>query len=153
MPIPARSRDLSAEFAALAATRPDAIVMAIYPEQAQALMAARARAGWRGRMVSAGPLTDEASLTVPGGSADGTLGFCHYPDPERSQAPGVERYRAASRAPIQAAGSTATRSTAIRSAGWSWRASSAPGETLTRERFIDAMEGLRTGTRAGCCRT
>ena len=75
--------------------QPDAIVMALYPEQAQALMAARARAGWRGRMVSTGPLTDEASLAVPGGSADGTLGFCHYPDPERSDVPGVARYRAA----------------------------------------------------------
>src|SRR6187200_440930 len=79
VPITARKpTDLSSEFAALVATRPDAVVMAIYPEQAQALMAARARAGWRGQMVSAGPLTDEASLTVPGGSAEGTLGFCHY---------------------------------------------------------------------------
>ena len=87
--------DLAEALATLTATSPDGIVMALYPEQAQALMAARARAGWRGRMVSTGPLTDEASLAVPGGGADGTLGFCHYPDPERSDVPGVVRYREA----------------------------------------------------------
>ncbi len=75
--------DLAEALATLTAANPDAIVMALYPEQAQALMAARARAGWPGRMVSTGPLTDEASLAVPGGSADGTLGFCHYPDTSR----------------------------------------------------------------------
>ena len=90
-----RPADLSAEFGRLVALAPDAIVMALYPEQAQALMAARARAGWRGRMVSTGPLTDEASLALPNGGADGTLGFCHYPDPEQSKAPGVARYREA----------------------------------------------------------
>jgi ABC-type branched-subunit amino acid transport system substrate-binding protein len=86
---------LSSEFARLASATPEAIVMALYPEQAQPLMAARRAAGWRGRMVSAGPLTDEASLVAPGDQADGTLGFCHYPDPEQSDAPGVARYRTA----------------------------------------------------------
>ena len=134
--------DLSTEFAALVATRPDAIVMAIYPEQARALMAARARAGWRGRMVSTGPLTDEASLTVPGGSADGTLGFCHYPDPERSQAPGVERYRSALARAYP--GRQVDRYTLY---GYTFgrlvvEGVERAGRTLTRERFVDAMEGI-----------
>jgi branched-chain amino acid transport system substrate-binding protein len=143
VPIAARKpADLSAEFAALVATRPDAIVMAIYPEQAQALMAARARAGWQGRMVSAGPLTDEASLTVPGGSADGTLGFCHYPDPERSQAPGVERYRSALARTYP--GRRVDRYTLY---GYTFgrlvvEGAERAGKALTRERFIDAMEGI-----------
>ena len=80
---------------ALADAKPDAIVMALYPEQALALMQARARAQWPGRMVSVGPLTDEASLAMPDGSSDGTLGFCYYPDPRQSDVPGVVRYRAA----------------------------------------------------------
>jgi len=138
-----RPADLSKELATLIAMQPDAIVMALYPEQAQALMAARARAGWTGRMVSSGPLTDEASLTVPGGSSDGTLGFCHYPDPERSDAPGVVRYRAtlARLRPGRAVdrytlyGYTFGRLVVdgVRRAG----------PTLTREGFIDAMEAIR----------
>ena len=143
--IPIASRtpaDVSAELATLAATKPDAIVMALYPEQAQALMAARARAGWRGRMVSVGPLTDEASLAVPGGGADGTLGFCYYPDPERSQVPGVIRYRAA----ITRAhpGRRFDRYTLY---GYTFgrlvvAGVERAGRTLTREGFIDAMESL-----------
>ena len=143
VPITARKpADLSTEFAALVATRPEAIVMAIYPEQAQALMTARARAGWRGRMVSAGPLTDEASLTVPGGSADGTLGFCHYPDPERSQAPGVERYRSALARTHP--GRQVDRYTLY---GYTFgrlvvEGVKRAGQALTREKFIEAMEGI-----------
>jgi branched-chain amino acid transport system substrate-binding protein len=137
-----RPADLSAELATLIATSPEAIVMALYPEQAQALMMARATAGWRGRMVSAGPLTDEASLTVPGGSADGTLGFCHYPDPERSDTPGVVRYRTAMarlrpNRPIDRYslyGYTFGRLVVAGVEG--------AGRDLTRERFIDAMERL-----------
>jgi ABC-type branched-subunit amino acid transport system substrate-binding protein len=134
--------DLSSEFAALAASTPDAIVMALYPEQAQALMAARARARWGGRMVSVGPLTDEASLEVPGGGADGTLGFCYYADPERSDAPGVVRYRAAlTRAHP---GRRLDRYTLY---GYTFgrlvvEGVKRAGRDLTRERFIDALEGL-----------
>ena len=145
-----RPADLSAELAALAATTPEAIVMALYPEQAQALMAARAKAGWPGRMVSAGPLTDEASLAVPGGSADGTLGFCHYPDPERSDAPGRRRaigrrWRACG--PGAADRPLHTLRLHVRPAGRRRRRGA--GRELTRERFIDAMERL---TELGCRR-
>ncbi|MGE0359322.1 MAG: ABC transporter substrate-binding protein [Vicinamibacterales bacterium] len=134
---------LAAEFAALAALNPDAVVMALYPEQAQALMAARARAGWRGRMVSSGPLTDEASLTVPGASTDGTLGFCHYPDPQHSAAPGIVRYRAAlSRL---RPGRAVDRYTLY---GYTFgrlvvEGVRRSGRELTRERFVDAMESIR----------
>jgi branched-chain amino acid transport system substrate-binding protein len=137
-----RPADLSAELATLTAGAPDAIVMALYPEQAQVLMAARAAAGWRGRMVSSGPLTDEASLAVPNGGADGTLGFCHYPDPERSDAPGVALYRnaMAQRRP----GRPIDRYTLY---GYTFgrlviAGIDRAGRALTRERFIDAMEQL-----------
>jgi ABC-type branched-subunit amino acid transport system substrate-binding protein len=74
-------------------TDADAIILAIYPEQARRVVEARSLLAWGVRLVSSGPLTDEAYLDVGGGRADGTLGFCHFPDPERSGAPGVERYR------------------------------------------------------------
>jgi branched-chain amino acid transport system substrate-binding protein len=135
--------DLSAALATLTAASPDAIVMALYPEQAQALMKARAAAGWRGTMVSTGPLTDEASLALPGGGADGTLGFCHYPDPERSDVPGVVRYRAAV-AKLRP-GRPVDRYTLY---GYTFgrlvvEGVTRAGRDLTRERFIDAMEGIR----------
>jgi ABC-type branched-subunit amino acid transport system substrate-binding protein len=138
-----RPADLTAELATLIALKPDAIVMALYPEQAQALMAARARAGWTGRMVSSGPLTDEAALTAPGANADGTLGFCHYPDPERSDAPGVVRYRAAM-ARLRP-GRAVDRYTLY---GYTFgrlvvEGVRRAGRELTRERFVDAMEAIR----------
>jgi branched-chain amino acid transport system substrate-binding protein len=143
-PIASRTpADLSSEFAKLAGATPDAVVMAIYPEQAQALMAARARSGGRGLMVSAGPLTDEASLAVPGGGSDGTLGFCHYPDPERSDAPGVARYR-------EALGRfhPGRRFDRYTLYGYTFgrlvvEGVERAGSDLTRERFIDAMESLK----------
>ena len=93
-------------------------------------------------MVSAGPLTDEASLAVPGGGSDGTLGFCHYPDPERSEAPGVVRYRAA--LARFHPGRPFDRYTLY---GYTFGllvvdGVARAGRALTRERFIDAMESL-----------
>lgn len=85
--------DLQPLLADLFAQRPDAVFMALYPAQAQAVMRAKSALGWHGRMVCAGPLTDEQYLNMPDGSAEGTLGFCYYPDPQRSDAPGVVAYR------------------------------------------------------------
>lgn len=87
-------QDLRPSLAGLLAQQPDAVFMALYPAQAQAVMRAKSALGWRGRMVCAGPLTDEQYLNMPDESAEGTLGFCYYPDPERSDAPGVVAYRA-----------------------------------------------------------
>jgi branched-chain amino acid transport system substrate-binding protein len=86
--------DLSTALAAMRETAPDAIVLALYPPQAKRVMEAKAKIGWRDvRMVSSGPLTDEQYLNVPGGYAEGTLGFCYYPDPNDSQEPGIAEYR------------------------------------------------------------
>jgi ABC-type branched-subunit amino acid transport system substrate-binding protein len=143
VPISSRTpTDLAAEFQKLAAATPDAIVMALYPEQAHALMAARAGSTWEGRMVSSGPLTDEAALAQPGGRADGTLGFCHYPDPERSDAPGSVRYRAA--LTRFHPGRRFDRYTLY---GYTFgrlvvEGVQRAGRALTRERFIEAMETL-----------
>ncbi|HQZ37648.1 MAG TPA: ABC transporter substrate-binding protein [Vicinamibacterales bacterium] len=75
-------------------SRPEAVILALYPEQAQAVMKARAALGWDSvRMVATGPLTDEQYLEVQGASADGTIGFCLYPDPNTDDSPGVAAYR------------------------------------------------------------
>lgn len=61
-----------------------AIVMALYPAQARKVVEAKGTLGWRGTLVSTGPLTDEQYLNVPGNHANGALGFCSYPDPDDS---------------------------------------------------------------------
>jgi ABC-type branched-subunit amino acid transport system substrate-binding protein len=136
-------QDLKAELRALIDAGADAVVMALYPAQAGTLMKAKAELGWSGRMISVGPLTDEQYLNVPGGHAEGTLGFCYYPDPDRSDAPGVARYRAmmAQREP----GRPLNRYTLY---GYTFgrlvvAGLEGAGRELTRESFIDAMERIR----------
>ncbi len=87
--------DMTAELATLQASQPDAVILAIYPEQARAVMVAKAALEWTAvTMVSSGPLTDEQYLDIEGADAEGTLGFCHYPDPLTSDEPGIDEYRA-----------------------------------------------------------
>lgn len=81
------------QVAALMANEPDTLVMALYPAGARKVVEAKAELGWRVRLVSSGPLTDEQYLNMDGGPAEGTLGLCHYPDPNESDAPGVREYR------------------------------------------------------------
>jgi branched-chain amino acid transport system substrate-binding protein len=143
VPVAARvPGDVSSELSRLAAATPDAIVMALYPEQAHAVMAARSHSAWHGRMVSAGPLTDEASLNVPGANADGTLGFCHYPDPEQSQVPGVIRYREALKRFHPDRGFDRYTLYGYTFGRLVVEGVDRAGRALTRERFIDAVEGI-----------
>jgi len=82
-----------AQMQALREMRPDVLIMALYPAGARAVVEAKAALDWDVRLVSSGPLTDEQYLNIDGGYAEGTLGFCHYPDPNESDAPGIVRYR------------------------------------------------------------
>jgi len=83
------------EVSELAALEPDAVILALYPAQARKVMEAKARLGWKDvRMVATGPLTDEQYLDVGGGVSEGTLGFCHYPDPGSATGAGLDEYRA-----------------------------------------------------------
>lgn len=81
------------EIAQLKAQDPDVVIMALYPEGARKAIQAKAALNWNVRLVSSGPLTDEQYLNIEGGHAEGTLGFCHYPDPNESDAPGIVTYR------------------------------------------------------------
>jgi branched-chain amino acid transport system substrate-binding protein len=86
--------DLTTALGRLRAARPEAVILALYPEQAQAVMRAKAALGWRDvRMVATGPLSDEQYLNVDGGAAEGSIGFCLYPDPNQDQSAGVREYR------------------------------------------------------------
>ncbi len=81
------------EMSRLRELRPDVLIMALYPAGAKKVVEAKAAMNWDLRLVSSGPLTDEQYLNIDGGHAEGTLGFCHYPDPNESDLPGIERYR------------------------------------------------------------
>ena len=72
---------------------PDVVIMALYPAGAKKVVEAKAEMGWDVDLVSSGPLTDEQYLNIDGGHAEGTVGFCYYPDPNLSDEPGIREYR------------------------------------------------------------
>lgn len=120
-----------------------AIVMALHPKQAQILMQAKATLDWsEGRMVSAGPLTDEQNFNLRDNKADGTLGFCHFPDPATSPAPGFTDYR---NAIFRYSPDSAYNRYSLY--GYVYgklivEALRKAGRNLSREQFIDALENL-----------
>jgi ABC-type branched-subunit amino acid transport system substrate-binding protein len=136
--------DLRDGVAGLRQASPEAVWLALYPEQARAVMDAKAKLGWGDvRMVASGPLTDEQYLNVPGGFAEGTLGFCYYPDPNSSQAPGVVEYR---RLMAQYYPGRAMNRYSLY--GYVFgrlvvEGLSRAGRPLTRETFVQAMESIR----------
>jgi len=142
--VPTRDpKDLTEELKGLVDGGPEAVMMALYPAQARTLMAAKAKLDWKGRMISVGPLTDEQFLNVPGGAAEGTLGFCYYPDPDKSAEPGVAAYRAAMAKyhpghPLNRYSMYGYVFGKLTIEGLE-RA----GANLTRETFIDAMETIK----------
>jgi len=142
--------DLTAQMQRLKDVRPDAIVMALYPPQAKKVMEAKARLDWKEvRMVSTGPLTDEEYLNVPGGYAEGTLGLCYYPDPNQSDAPGVAAYRR-----LMARYFPDEKLNRYSLYGYAFGQMVAEGlrragPNPTRERFIDAMESIKSWDSGG----
>ena len=136
--------DLMTEVTELKKGEPEAVIMAIYPAQAKRTLEAKAKLDWRGViMVSAGPLTDEDYLKVPGGYAEGTIGLCYYPDPNISEEPGVIEYRGMMKK--YSPGKALNRYSLY---GYVFgnlivEGLKRTGRDLTRERFIDAMESIR----------
>lgn len=86
------AEDASAQVSALHDADADTILMAVYPAGARRIVEARAAQGLDARLISTGPLTDEQYFDL-GGLAEGTVGFCHYPDPNVSSEPGIVAYR------------------------------------------------------------
>lgn len=93
VPLARNADDALDEIATLREADPDVLIMALYPAGARRVVEAKAALGWTVPLVSSGPLTDEQYFAIEGGHAEGTLGFCHYPDPLESDEPGVVAYR------------------------------------------------------------
>ena len=85
--------DAASQMATLKERRAEAIIMAVYPAGARRIVEAKAALEWDVRLVSSGPLTDEQYFNIEGGFAEGTTGFCHYPNPNVSEEPGIVEYR------------------------------------------------------------
>jgi branched-chain amino acid transport system substrate-binding protein len=134
--------DVTTDVETLRRAEPDHVVLALFPDQAKSVMSAKATLEWKVAMVTSGPLTDEQYLQSGGVFAEGTLGFCHFADPERSDAPGIRMYRdvMTRRRPNHALnryslyGYTFGRLVA--------EGLMRAGQHLTQERFIDAMETI-----------
>ncbi|MGI9264445.1 MAG: ABC transporter substrate-binding protein [Gammaproteobacteria bacterium] len=137
------------EIGQLKALDPDVVIMALYPEGARRAIEAKAALDWDVRLVSSGPLTDEQYLNVEGGHAEGTLGFCHYPDPNESGANGIAKYRylMAEYFPDHELNRYSLYGYVFGSlvAEGLQRA----GEELTTDRFLDAMESIRNWDSGG----
>lgn len=136
--------DLTQALASLRAASPEAVILALYPEQARRVMEAKARLEWRDvRMVSSGPLTDEQYLNVEGGAADGTLGFCHFPDPVVSQEPGIVAFRRLMERQFPERPVNRYSLYGYVFGRLIVEGLTRAGRDLTRERFVDAMDTIQ----------
>lgn len=85
--------DASMQMQSLRQKHADAVILALYPAGARKVIEAKSRLDWDVQLVSSGPLTDEQYFRIDGDYAEGTLGFCHYPNPSASDLPGIVEYR------------------------------------------------------------
>ena len=139
-----RPDDLTTEISALRKSEPDAVVMALYPAQARKVMEAKAKLEWTDvRFVSSGPLTDEQYLQVPGGYSEGTLGFCHFRDPERGKEPGLAEYRSLMKKYYPDKPPNRYSLYGYVFGSLVVEGLKRAGADLSRESFIDAMESIR----------
>ena len=135
--------DALTEMNSLRDENPDVLIMALYPAGAKQVVEAKAAMNWDIRLVSSGPLTDEQYLNIDGGHAEGTLGFCHYPDPHESDAPGVVGYRnlMAEYYPEHELNRYSLYGYVFGSLVM--EGLERAGKDLTRDSFLDAMESIR----------
>ena len=141
--------DLTEQMRELVGSEPEAIFMGLYPAQAKAVMQAKAKLNWTGLMVSSGPLTDEQYLNLPEGKAEGTLGFCYYPDPNVSSEPGFVAYRAALARYCPRWGANRYSLYGYVYGKIIIEGLHRTGRDLTRESFIDAMETIENWDAGG----
>ncbi len=86
--------DVSAQIAKLQAAKPEVTFLVLVPGPAAQALKERQKIGWTDTlMVSTGPLTDEAYLSLAGDAAEGVEGLSLWPDPITSDLPGVRLYR------------------------------------------------------------
>lgn len=142
-PLARNPESATAEMEALRALAPDVVIMALYPAGARKVVEAKGELGWDVTLVSSGPLTDEQYLNIDGGFAEGTLGFCHYPDPNENDAPGIAEYRG-----LMASHFPDHELNRYSLYGYVFgllvvEGLERAGKDLTRDGFLDAMESIR----------
>lgn len=134
---------LATEVAALRDSGAEAVIMALYVEQAQKLLQEKGAIGWDNvQLVSTGPLTDANTLNVAGGHGEGTIGLNFYPDAATSEEHGIVAFRELMEKyhPGKAVNNYSLYGYVYGKlilAGLE-----AAGPNVTRERFINAMEEL-----------
>ena len=149
-PLPRNPDDATTEMRALRELEPDVVIMALYPAGARKVVEAKAGLDWSDvRLVSSGPLTDEQYLNVEGGHAEGTLGFCHYPDPNENEEPGIVEYRR-----LMATYFPGHELNRYSLYGYVFgllvvEGLERAGKDLTRETFLDGMESIRAWDSGG----
>ncbi len=142
--------ELTKEVQGLKNAAPDALLMALYVEQAQKTIETKGKLDWRNvTLISTGPLTDEQHLNISGGYGEGTIGLCLYPDPVTSQEPGVIEYR--ERMKKYHPGKALNRYSLY---GYVFgklvvEGLKKAGKDLTREGFIEAMETIKNWDSGG----
>ena len=100
-------------------------------------------------LVSAGPLTDEKYLNLPGAPAEGTIGLSLYPDPVKSMEPGVVAYRKALKQYAPQKDPNRYSLYGYLYAKLMMEGLKRAGQDLTREKFIDAMESIKNWDSGG----
>ena len=135
--------DATSEMSALQEGQPDVVIMALYPAGAKKVVEAKAELAWDVGLLSSGPLTDEQYLNTDSGAAEGTLGFCHYPDPNESDEPGIVEYRRlmAEHFPGEELNRYSLYGYVFGMLGVEGLERAGP--ELTRDRFLEGMESIR----------
>ena len=137
-------KDLGLEMGRLKGEGTEALIMALYVRQAQVALETKQKLDWKDVvLVSTGPLTDEEYLNVPGGYGEGAVGLSFFQDPASSTLPGMVEYRdmlhkfypdqTGNRYILYGYLYAKLFAEGIRRAG----------PNITRENFIDAMEGIK----------
>ncbi len=87
------SVDVSPQVLKLSRKKLDACLLVLVPGPAAKVLREAHKIGWKTRLVSVGPLTDEKFIILSGGVGEGVWGLSLWPDPVRSMKPGMVKYR------------------------------------------------------------
>jgi ABC-type branched-subunit amino acid transport system substrate-binding protein len=136
--------DVSAQIAKLRAARPQVTFLVLTPGPGAQALKERQKIGWTDTiMVSSGPLTDERYLALAGEAAEGVEGLSLWPDPVRSDLPGVRAYREHMQKYFPKNEPNRYSLSGYFAALLFTEGATRAGRDLTREGLIAALEGIR----------
>jgi ABC-type branched-subunit amino acid transport system substrate-binding protein len=136
--------DLGPQITELKGYGAQALIMALYVRQAQVTLETKQKLGWDDVvLVSTGPLTDEKLLNVPGGYGEGVIGLSYFHNPSSSTLSGIAIYRDLLKKYYSDQEPNRYSLYGYLYANLFAEGVRRAGADLTRERFIDAMEGIK----------